>query len=251
MAIAVVATAWPFYRGMKTGRSLPRPGVRFAALGGLFFALDLALWTSGVNLSGATNPTLLANTAPLWVGLGALIFLHERLTARFWAGLLLSVIGAVVILDLDVVRAAAFGLGSLLGLTAAVFYAGYFLLSQRGRETLDSVTYTWLSAATTTVILFIASLALRQPLTGYRPLTYLNFVALGLVTQGLGYLAINYALGHLPASAVAPTMLGQPVLTAVLAGPLLGETLSSWQVVGGLAVLTGIYTVHRSRRGRP
>jgi drug/metabolite transporter (DMT)-like permease len=63
-----------------------------------------------------------------------------------------------------------------------------------------------------------------------------------------GYLAINYALGHLPASIVSPTMLGQPVLTALLAGPLLGETLGLWQVVGGVAVLGGVYLVHRSQR---
>jgi len=34
-------------------------------LGGLFFMADLALWATGVVMSGATNPTLLANTAPL------------------------------------------------------------------------------------------------------------------------------------------------------------------------------------------
>jgi drug/metabolite transporter (DMT)-like permease len=158
--------------------------------------------------------------------------------------------GAAVILGLDILRAATFGLGSFLGLSAAIFYGGYFLLSQRGRETLDSVTYTWLSAVSSTLVLLMASLALRQPLTGYSRFTYLNFLAMGLLTQSLGYLAINYALGHLPASAVAPTMLGQPVVTAILAGPLLAEVLSSGQILGGIAVLAGIYLVHRSRPGK-
>jgi drug/metabolite transporter (DMT)-like permease len=70
---------------------------------------------------------------------------------------------------------------------------------------------------------------------------------MGLIVQIIGQLAINYALGYLPASLVAPTMLGQPVLTAVLAGPLLHEYLSGTQVVGGIAVLLGVYIVHRSR----
>jgi drug/metabolite transporter (DMT)-like permease len=77
--------------------------------------------------------------------------------------------------------------------------------------------------------------------------TFLNFLALGVVSQSFGYLALNFALGYLPASVVAPTMLGQPVATAILAGPLLGETLSVWQVLGGLAVLTGVYAVHSSQ----
>ena len=70
---------------------------------------------------------------------------------------------------------------------------------------------------------------------------------MGVVSQSFGYLALNYALGYLLASVVAPTMLGQPVVKAILAGPLLDETLSLWQVLGGLAVLTGVYAVHCSQ----
>lgn len=249
MVVSVILLAWPFYWRVKTGGSLPRRGLRFAVLGGLFFAADLAFWSSGVILSGAANPTLLANTAPLWVGLGALFLFRERLDAMFWVGLLLAMAGAVIILGLDSLRAMSFGLGTLFGLFSGFFYGGYYLITQRGRETLDSLTYFWPAAVSSTLGLLVLNLALCQPLTGYSAFTYLNFFALGLVPQVLGYLAINYALGHLPASVVAPTMLGQPVLTAILAGPLLGEILSLWQVVGGIAVLAGVYVVHRSRRG--
>lgn len=248
MVVSVVLLAWPFYEGIKTGNSLPRQGLRIAVLGGLFFAADLAFWASGVVLSGATNPTLLANTAPLWVGLGALLFFRERLSGMFWAGLLLAIVGAVVILGLDSLRAVSFGLGTLFGLFSGIFYGGYSLITQRGRETLDSLTYFWPAAVSSTVALFVLNLVLGHPFTGYPVSTYLSFFALGLIPQVSGYLAINYALGHLPASTVAPTMLGQPVLTAILAGPLLSEALSLWQVLGGIAVLVGVYVVHRSRQ---
>ncbi len=247
MAIATALLAWPFYRRVKATGSLSRRGLRFAVLGGLFFMADLALWSTGVVLSGATNPTLLANTAPLWVGLGALVLFRERLKVMFWVGLLLAMTGAAVILGLDSLRAVSFGLGTLFGLMAGIFYGGYFLITQRGRETLDSITYFWPAAVSSTLGLLILCLALRQPLTGYPASAYLNFLALGVVSQVFGYLAINYALGYLPASIVSPTMLGQPVMTAILAGPLLGEALSPWQVLGGLAVLAGVYVVHRSQ----
>jgi len=247
MAIATILLAWPFYRRVKATGNLSRRGLRFAVLGGLFFLADVALWSTGVVLSGATNPTLLANTAPLWVGLGALVLFRERLKAMFWVGLMLAMTGAVVILGLDSLRAVSFGVGTLFGLLAGIFYGGYFLITQRGRETLDSLTYFWPAAVTSTLGLLVLSLALRQPLSGYPASTYLNFVALGLVTQVFGYLAINHALGYLPASIVSPTMLGQPVVTAILAGPLLGEALSPWQGLGGLTVLAGVYVVHRSQ----
>ncbi len=166
----------------------------------------------------------------------------------FWAGLLLATAGAVVILGLDSLRAMSFGLGTLFGLFSGIFYGGYSLITQRGRETLDSLTYFWPAAVSSACALFVLNVVLGHPLTGYPASTYSSFFALGLIPQVLGYLSINYALGHLPASIVAPTMLGQPVVTAVLAGPLLGEVLSLWQVLGGIAVLVGVYVVHRGRR---
>jgi drug/metabolite transporter (DMT)-like permease len=248
MAVAVVVLAWPFYRRVRASGGLPRRGVQLAILGGLFFAADLGFWATGVMMSGATNPTLLANTAPLWVGLGALLIFREKLNATFWGGLLLAMAGAVLVLGLDALQAASVGLGTLFGLLAGIFYGAYFLVTQRGRESLDALTYFWPAALSSALSLLVVSVALGQRLIGYPLDTYLNFLALGVITQVVGYLAINYALGHLPASIVSPTLLGQPVVTALLAGPLLGEVLSVWHVVGGAAVLAGVYLVHRSRQ---
>ena len=249
MAIPVVLLSWPFYYRTSAQGGLPRRGVRIAMLGGLFFAADLALWASGVVLSGATNPTLLSNTAPVWVGLGALVFFRESLGSKFWLGLALSTSGALLILGLDTLEAASLGLGTWLGLMSAIFYGGYFLITQRGRQSLDALAYFWLAALSATLALLVISVALRQPLVGYAPVTYGYFLALGLVVQVLGWLAINYAQGYLPASIVAPTMLAQPVTTAVLAALLLGERLSPGQVLGGAAVLAGVFLVHRGRQG--
>jgi drug/metabolite transporter (DMT)-like permease len=93
------------------------------------------------------------------------------------------------------------------------------------------------------------SLVLGLPLGGYPPTTYLAFLGLALVTQITGYLAVGYALGHLPASIVSPTMVSQPVITALLAIPFLGEMLAPVQWIGGAAVVAGVIVVHRSRNG--
>lgn len=243
--IATVVLAIPFYRRQQTIGRLTRREVAIAFLAGLFFASDLLFWNTGVLMSGATNPTLMGNTAPLWVGLGALMFFREKLSRPFWLGLLLAMGGAAVILGLDALNDV--GLGTFFGLLAGIFYGAYFLVTQRSRQKLDSLTSFWLAVASSTLILFIAAQVFHQPITGYPNFTYLNFLGMGLIVQVVGQLAINYALGYLPASLVAPTMLGQPVLTAVLAGPLLHEYLSEAQVVGGIAVLLGVYIVHRSR----
>jgi drug/metabolite transporter (DMT)-like permease len=82
-------------------------------------------------------------------------------------------------------------------------------------------------------------------LWGFAPGTWLALLALALISQVAGWLAITYALGHLSASVVSPTLLAQPVLTALFAVPLLGEGLSPRQMLGGLVALAGIYLVNR------
>ncbi len=246
LAITVFLLALPFSQRVKTRGSVPITGLKLAVLGGLFFAGDLAFWATGVVLSGATSPTLLLNTAPVWVGLGALALFRERLNTTFWIGLLVAMSGAFIVLGYGSLHALSLGLGAFFGLLGGIFHAGYFLTTQRGREVLDSLTYFWLAAVSSTLGLLVVSLAFGLPLTGYSPVTYLNFFALALIPQILGHFSINYALGYLPASIVSPTLLGQPVVTAILAGVLLGEKLSTLEILGGILVIAGVYAVHRS-----
>ncbi len=200
-------------------------------------------------ISGATIPTLLANTAPVWVGLGALLFFREELPRKFWFGLAIALLGTALVLGLEPLRSMSLDLGALLGLLAGIFYGAYFLITQIGRKSLDVLSYFWVSGVSATAALFVFNLLLNQPMWGFTSKTYFNLLALGLISQGVGLLAINYVQGFLPATIVSTTLLGQPVVTALLAGPLLGEKLQLGQIVGGSAVLMGVYIVHRSRTG--
>ena len=98
------------------------------------------------------------------------------------------------------------------------------------------------------MVLLIFNVLRGFPLTGFPPQTWLSLLALGLITHVGGWLSINYALGHIPASIVSVTLLGQPVLTAIFAIPLLGEALFPLQIIGGILALIGIYIVNRFGR---
>jgi drug/metabolite transporter (DMT)-like permease len=249
MMIGSLIMAFPFLgQARKLNSSLHRRAVWMAVLGGIFFGFDIALWATGIVISGATIPTLMGNTAPLWVGLGALIIFRERQSTQFWVGLLVAMLGAGVVLGQDFSISAEFGLGALLGLLAGVFYGAYYLISQRARSHLATIPYFWITTSTTALLLLVVNLILRRPFTGYSGFTYLIFLAVGVFVQVIGWLTINYAQGYLPASIVAPTLLGQPVLTAIIAWPLFGEKFTLWHLVGGMAVITGVYLVHRSRQ---
>jgi drug/metabolite transporter (DMT)-like permease len=94
--------------------------------------------------------------------------------------------------------------------------------------------------------LFVINTMLAYPLSGYPTQTWLVFLATSIVSQLIGYVSLAYALGYLPASVVAPTVVLQPIVTTILAIPLLGEIPTIWQGIGGAIALVGIYIVNQS-----
>ena len=247
MVIAGLIFTVPFIRQNRNAGRLPRRGVLLALLSGLFFGADLFFWSEGIMISGATNPTVMANTAPAWVGLGTLVFFRERLNGRFWLGLAIALTGVAVVLGMSSLEEISKGVGTLYGLIAGMFYGGFFLVAQRGRALLRSISFFWFSVLGSAALLLVLGVLRGVAFTGYPLESYLYFLAAGLVSQVGGWFAINYAQGHVPATVVSPTLLGQPVITAVAAVVLLGEGLGLWQGLGGAAILGGIYLVHKAR----
>jgi len=248
MSISALALL-PFFIKKETNRKPAGWGwLLLVAAAGVFVAGDHGFLNTAVGLTRIANTTLLNNMAPLWVALFALLVWKEKLNRTFWLGLMAALIGAVVILGTDIVLHPQFGLGDALALISSLFYAAYFLITQRSREKISTLRYLFFANITSAIVLFAFNFISGTPVTGYPLQTYLVFLAIGLFSQTVGYFSITYALGHLPASIVAPTMIAQLVLTSLLAIPLAGEPLAMPQILGGLAVLTGIFLVNRSSR---
>jgi drug/metabolite transporter (DMT)-like permease len=232
-------------KGLPVYRKTQWRWLVFPLLGGLFIALDHGTWSTSLQYTQIANGTLFNNIAPVWVAFFAWFFLKERPGWVFWAGLALTVAGAAMIFGSGLFSSGKFNFGDGLALVSSLFYAGYFLVTQRGRAHLDTLAYIWPAVFTGAVLLFVASQILGFSLTGYPVTTYLVFAAAGIVSQVVGYFSIGYALGHVPASLVAPTMVSQPVLTMILAIPLTGQIPQPGQWLGALAVVIGIYLVNR------
>lgn len=247
MAIAAGILLLPFLQTVRRSKPLPLRAVLMSVGGGLFFALDIGFWATGVKLAGATNPTLLDTIAPLWVGLFSLLLFNKHLGKRFWIGLAIALAGAAVILGFDMQTDVQQARGALLGLLGGVFYGGYVMLIERARGELNTMTSFWLSTASSALFLLLFNLAIGHPLTGYDASTVFAFLGAGLLSQIGGFLSVTYSLGYLPSTIVAPALLIQPVATAFFAFPLLGERLRLWQIPGGAAVLFGLYMIQRGQ----
>jgi drug/metabolite transporter (DMT)-like permease len=218
----------------------------FPLLAGLFTALDLTLWTTSLSYTTAANATLLGNTAPLWVALGTWLILKQKLSGKFWRGLAITLAGAAVIMGADFILHPRFGIGDLMATLTGFFYGGYYLFTEKSRTRLDPVLHIWFAGIGASITLFIVNAVIQNPMTGFDGNTWIVFLSTALVSQLIGYMALAYALGHLPASIVAPTMVLQPVVTALLAIPLLNEIPNGWQVAGGMIALVGIYLINQN-----
>ena len=245
MAIASVLILPFFVRKQISLGKIQWRWLGLAALGGAFTVGDHGLWALGLGYTTVANATLLNYVAPLWVALFAWLVWKQRLGKIFWAGLALTFIGMAVVLANDWIASPHVGKGDLLALASSLFYGAYFLVTQKGRGHLETLSYIWPVVTVAALGLLVFNLGLGFPLTGYTPTTYVTFLMAALVAQICGYFTVIYALGHLKASVVSPTMVLQPVLSALLAVPLAGEPLQLVQILGGLAVVVGIYWVNR------
>lgn len=247
IAIGLVALSPLFARDVRRGRVPADRRVWILALAaGIFFALDIALWNTSLFLIDAGPATLLGNDAPIVVGLVGLVVFRERLGRLYWLGLAVALVGMGIIVGHDAL-AGANVFGDILALTAGCSYAVYLIGTQRVRASLSTLPSLWIPGLSGAVLLLAFNVATRQPLWGFSAQAWMYLFLVALISQAAGWLAINYALGHLPASVVSPTLLFQPVLTALFAVPFLGQSLDPRQLLGGAVLLAGVYLVNRAR----
>ena len=228
----------------------PRVSLRtlaIIAIGGLFFALDLAFYNTSIIRTSAANATLLGNQTPIFVGLITWLAFKRRPAIAFWAGLTLAFSGSLVIIWTDLTRHMHLAAGDLMALTASACFAVYLLATENIRAHTSTLVFLRLATISGTIFLFVFSLLLREPfnIPSHRSLAAL--IGLGLVSQLGGYLALTYALGHLPATVTAVTLLAQGPLTALLAAWLLGAQLTTSLILGGVLVLLGVGLANRGR----
>jgi len=218
------------------------------AAGGLFFALDLAFYNTSVLRTSAANATVFGNNSPIVVGLFTWIFFRRRPPVVFWLGLVLAIAGSLIIVWADLRHSASFGSGDLMATVAGACFAVYLMATERVRTTTSTLAFLRLAILSTALFLLLIDLGLGISLAVPRGPSWAALIGLGLISQLGGYLALTYALGHLPATATSISLLAQVPLTAILAAILLAEPVSTAQILGGALVLVGVVLANRQGR---
>lgn len=214
---------------------------RQATLGaGICLALHFATWITSLEYTSVATSVVLVSTHPLWVGLGTLLFQHDRVSRHTAVSIVLSVLGSLIIGAGERTHGTHALWGDGLALAGGLCAAGYLLLGRQVRQQLSLPAYATLCYGSAAILLWACVLALRFPVTGFRASTYAALLALALIPQLLGHTSYNWALKWRSPSLVAVSLLGEPLGSAAWAYLLFGETVTWTQCVGGVCILGAI-----------
>ena len=223
--------------------TLKVPSVRMgllAATCGLLFAADIAFWNLSIQLTTATQGTLLTNLAPIWVGLIAFLFFKNKPRRSFWIGTVFAIAGIVIFIGVNVFLTLSFDRGFILGIFSGFFYALYILLSKEVLNKMEVVSFITLSSTSSALFLLVINIVADQPLWGFTTNAWISLLIQGLVSQLLAWLLISYATKRMRATRLSLSLLSQVVFASILAWFILGEVITIEKAIGGVLILVGI-----------
>ncbi|MBT3353030.1 MAG: DMT family transporter [Nitrospinaceae bacterium] len=234
----------------------------------VFLALHFALWIESLRHTSVASSVVLVTTNPIFAGVGGWLFLGDKEERFFWAGVGVTIGGALLLVwgDAGASATAATGdwsgtllgsllrgsleslLGNALALGGAVMASGYLLCGRALRRNMPLIPYVTVCYGVSGTILILAAFLAAQPLSGYSPSTWSLLAAMVLGPTLIGHTAVNWALKHMPPGKVALSILGEPVVAAVLAWWLLAEPLGGMRALACAIILAGIAWGASSRK---
>jgi drug/metabolite transporter (DMT)-like permease len=225
----------------RTLKLISKPNLLLSLLSGFFLAIHFILWVASLSYTSVASSVVLVSTSPIFVGLGARLFIHEPPSRLLKGAIAIAVAGGVIIGWGDMRLGGTALKGDLLAIGGAVMVAGYLLIGRRVRRDVSISGYALTTYGTATIILIAICFIMRQPLVGFPPLDYAWLILLGLGPQLIGHTSLNWALEYLQASVVSIITLGEPIGATILAYIIFGEPVTAVKAAGGALILLGIY----------
>jgi drug/metabolite transporter (DMT)-like permease len=247
-----LALAAPFLlflaRGGLVGPSRPgRAMVAVLALGGLFFAADLAAWHVGIGMTKLANATLFGNASSFLLVLYGFVILRA-LPGRMQAfALFLAFAGGALLLGSSYELSPEHLRGDLFALLAGLFYTFYLIAVDRARRTLAPMPVLAISTVAGMAPLLLFSLALGETIV---PRDWTPLILLSLGSQLIGQGLLVYAVGHLSPVVVGLGLLTQPAVTAVIGWLAYGESFGPADAAGALLIAAGLVLIRMPDRRR-
>jgi drug/metabolite transporter (DMT)-like permease len=240
MALTLVLLL-PFLLRDVRNRALPRSRRDWLLVlaSGVFLAAHFLTWTFSLRYTSVASSVLLVTLHPVLVAWLGRRLLGEPVSRRLAAGIALGIAGTAITSVGDWRSGATALFGDLLALAGAASFTGYLLIGRSVRARTGTAGY---SAPVYAVVAVCALLCI--PVAGGNVLpsgrTVLACLGLAGVCTILGHTVFNWTLRHLRTALVSVSLLGEPVITSLLAIPILGERPPAQAMIGGGVILVGL-----------
>ena len=211
-----------------------------AALCGVLFGCDVAVWNIAIQESTATQASLLTNLSPIWVGMGTFLFLRHNPSRNFWIGTAVALLGMITIVGFHFFMALQFDRAFVFGILSGVFYAAYMLISKKVMTGTNIATFMLINLFASSVFLGLINIGVGEAFYGFGLVSWAILAIQAVVCQLIAWFALNYAIKHIRTTRVSLSLLAQAFVTAILAWAFLGEAITLQMVFGGIVLLLGI-----------
>jgi drug/metabolite transporter (DMT)-like permease len=228
----------------------PRPLASrgYAALAGVFLAVNLVLWIHAIADVGAGVATVLGNLQVLFIAVLAWMFLGERPGRRFLAILPVVLLGVVLVSG--VIGHPGTGrhpvAGVVFGLATSATYGCFLLIMRQTAGTARHVAGQLFDATAGAAVAALLLGLLLGRLQLAIPLRSLAWLLVLMVTSGIvGWLLITWSLPRLPAALSALVLLVEPAGALALAAVVLRQRPTLIQIAGAVLVCGGVLLAAR------
>ena len=212
-------------------------------LAGSMHAIGLMLLFTSLEYTSVLATSVIRRTSPFWIIIFEILLLGAVFSRKMWLGLFLVISGgALVILgaDFGIGEGSNHLLGGILALADAIVNSVYFLIGRYLRQRMAVMVYGWYVFLWAALLATAYLLFTGVPLTGYSSTAYLWVVAVAIISQVLGHLPLNAALGSFTATYVSSFMQLSLILAVLFAIFLLNEVPTIVQIGGGALVAIGV-----------
>lgn len=215
-----------------------------AALGAAGIALFHPLVYLALQHTSATNALVTLSLAPVVILLGESVISRKRPTVCQLGGATISLSGAIVLItrgDVAVLTATGLNVGDLWMLAAVAVWAAYSLLLRRRPADLPQ-TVTLVSSIAVALPLLVPLILTSAPslATPVSLPLLLGVAYIAIFGSVIGFLFWSHGVAELGPSRAGQFVHLMPVFGAALAFVVLGEPLSTTQVIGAALVLAGL-----------
>lgn len=212
---------------------LTRRQIKLFALRGVVHTVAVILWFFAMARIPIAEVTAMNYLSPVYVSIGAALFLGERLPPRRLAAVGMALVGALIILRPGVKEIEP-GHIAMLG-TAVCFAIGYLVAKQLSGEVSAAVVVGMLSV---TVTIGLAPAALSVWVTP--TLTQIGWLFLVACFATAGHYAMTLAFAAAPLTVTQPVTFLQLVWAVLLGAVVFGEAVDGWVVFGGAVIMASV-----------